>query len=118
MKAAMTAAKEVPPKTSGGEGYAFISYNESTRALTWKVYFNNLTGPATAAHFHGPADATGNAGVAIALGGAAPTSPITGSATLTEVQGAQLMSGMWYVNVHTQANPGGEIRGQVMPEAW
>ena len=118
MKATMTAAKEVPPKSSNGEGYAFITYNEGTRALTWKVYFSGLTGPATAAHFHGPADPTANAGVAIPLGGGAPSSPITGSATLTDAQAAQLTSGMWYVNVHTQGNPGGEIRGQVLPEAW
>jgi len=118
MKATMTAAKEVPPKTSSGEGYAFLTYNEGTRALTWKVYFSGLTGPATAAHFHGPADMTANSGVAIALGAGAPSSPVTGSATLTEAQAAQLTGGMWYVNVHTQANPGGEIRGQVLPEAW
>jgi hypothetical protein len=118
MKAAMTAAKEIPPKNSNGSGYAFVSFNEATRALTWKVYFSDLTGPATAAHFHGPADPTANAGVAIALGGGAPMSPVTGSATLTEVQAAQLMGGMWYINVHTQANPGGEIRGQVLQEAW
>ena len=39
MKATMTAASEVPPKSSNGEGYAFITYNQGTRALTWKVYF-------------------------------------------------------------------------------
>jgi hypothetical protein len=118
MKATMTGAKEIPPKSSNGEGYAFITYNEGTRALTWKVYFTGLSGPATAAHFHGPADMTANSGVAIPLGAGAPSSPITGSATLTDAQAAQLSSGMWYVNVHTQANPGGEIRGQVLPENW
>jgi hypothetical protein len=118
MKATMTAAKEIPPKGGNGQGYAFIGYNESTRAITWKVYYNSLSGPATAAHFHGPADVTANSGVAIPLASGAPSSPITGSATLTEPQAEQLMAGMWYVNVHTQANPGGEIRGQVMPEAW
>jgi hypothetical protein len=118
MKATMTAAKEVPPKGGNGEGYAFISYNEGTRALTWKVYYSGLSGPATAAHFHGPAAPDANSGVALPLGSGAPSSPITGSATLSEAQGEQLMAGKWYVNVHTQANPGGEIRGQVLPEAW
>jgi len=43
------------------------------------------------------------------------TSPITGSASVTDAQAADLRAGKWYVNVHTAANPGGEIRGQVVP---
>jgi hypothetical protein len=119
MEAAMTPAKEVPPKTGSGEGYAFVNFNEGTRALSWKIYYNGLSGPATAAHIHGPADVSGNAGVALNLvSGGAPSSPITGSATLTPAQAADLMNGKWYVNVHTQANPSGEIRGQIALEAW
>ena len=45
---------------------------------------------------------------------AAPlTSPIKGEATLTDAQAADLAAGRWYFNVHTAANPPGEIRGQV-----
>jgi hypothetical protein len=39
--------------------------------------------------------------------------PAEGSATLTDAQAADLMAGKYCVNVHTAANPGGEIRGQV-----
>ena len=42
------------------------------------------------------------------------SSPFKGSATLTDAQAADLQKGMWYVNVHTAANPGGELRGQLM----
>ncbi len=42
------------------------------------------------------------------------TSPDKGSAKLTDAQMTDLEAGKWYVNVHTKANPGGEIRGQVM----
>jgi hypothetical protein len=42
-----------------------------------------------------------------------PETPITGSAVLTDAQAADLLGGKWYANVHTQANPGGEIRGQM-----
>ena len=38
-------------------------------------------------------------------------SPIKGSATLTDAQIADLNAGKWYFNVHTAANPGGEIPG-------
>ena len=51
-------------------------------------------------------------GVALLIG-QNPTSPAKGNATLTEAQAADLIAGRWYVNVHTAANRGGEIRGQV-----
>ena len=60
----------------------------------------------------GPAAAGANAGVAVAIPNAT-SSPAEGSATLTDAQAADLTSGKYYVNVHTAANPGGEIRGQV-----
>lgn len=72
-----------------------------------------LSGPATAAHFHGPASAGANAGVVVPFANAA--SPIEGQATITAAQAADLMAGRWYANIHTAANPGGEIRGQMLP---
>jgi hypothetical protein len=62
-----------------------------------------------AAHFHGPAAFGANASPTIPI--AKPESPITGSAVLTDAQIADLQAGNWYFNVHTAANPGGEIRG-------
>jgi hypothetical protein len=40
-------------------------------------------------------------------------SPFKGSATLTPEQAAQFLAGNWYINIHTPAYPGGELRGQV-----
>jgi hypothetical protein len=46
--------------------------------------------------------------------GANPASPANGTATLTDAQAADLQGGLWYINIHTNANRGGEIRGQVV----
>jgi hypothetical protein len=89
-----------------------VTYDTQTKQLKWKVSYSGLSGPATAAHFHGPAEPGKNAGVMIPIQNIA-TSPAEGSATLTDAQAADLMGGRLYVNVHTAANPGGEIRGQV-----
>jgi hypothetical protein len=98
---------------SKGTGNADVTYDTTTKMVTWRVTFDNLTGPATAAHFHGPAAPGANAGVALLIGNN-PTSPATGNATLDDAKAADLMAGRWYVNVHTAANRGGEIRGQVV----
>jgi hypothetical protein len=113
MKATLDGASEVPASTSAGKGTADIDYDAATKKLTWKVtYSGGLSGPATAAHFHGPAEPGKNAGVAVAIPNAT-ASPAEGSATLTDAQAADLMAGKYYVNIHTAANPAGEIRGQV-----
>ena len=111
-KATLDGKSENPPTTSTGTGTADIDYDPATKKLSWKLTYSGLTGPATAAHFHGPAEAGKDAGVEVAIPGAT-SSPAEGSATLTDAQAADLASGKLYVNVHTAANPGGEIRGQV-----
>jgi CHRD domain-containing protein len=112
MKATLDAKSETPPNASTATGMADINYDAASKKLTWKLTYSGLTGPATAAHFHGPAEPGKNAGVAVAIPNAT-TSPNEGSATLTDAQAADLLAGKYYVNVHTAANPGGEIRGQV-----
>jgi hypothetical protein len=112
MKATLDGKSEVPATTTAGTGTADIDYDPSTKKLTWKLTYSGLSGPATAAHFHGPAEADKNAGVKVPIPNAT-SSPAEGSAVLTEEQAADLTAGKYYVNVHTAANPGGEIRGQV-----
>jgi hypothetical protein len=113
MKAALDGKAEVPANTSAGKGTADIDYDPASKKLSWKVTYSGLSGPATAAHFHGPAAAGANAGVAVAIPNAT-ASPVEGSATLTDAQAADLAAGKYYITIHTAANPGGEIRGQVM----
>ncbi len=112
LKATLDGKAEVPATTSAGKGTADLDYDAATKKLSWKVTYSGLSGPATAAHFHGPAEAGKNAGVAVAIPNAG-SSPVDGSAVLTDAQAADLLAGKYYINIHTAANPGGEIRGQV-----
>lgn len=112
MKADLTGAQEVPPVTTQGKGSAEVTFDAASKKLSWTVNYSGLSGPATAAHFHGPAETGKNAGVAVPIPNQAK-SPVTGSATLTDAQAADLQAGRYYVNIHTAANPGGELRGQV-----
>jgi len=112
LKATLDGKAEVPATTSSGTGTADLDYDAASKKLSWTVTYSGLSGPATAAHFHGPAEAGKNAGVAVAIPNAA-ASPVKGEATLTDAQAADLLGGKYYINIHTAANPGGEIRGQV-----
>ena len=111
ISAKLSSANEVPANSSAGTGMLDASFNKDTSVLTWTVSYSGMTGPVTAGHFHGPAMAGTNAGVALGFSGSMD-SPIKGSATLTAAQAADLLAGKWYVNLHTAANKGGEIRGQ------
>jgi hypothetical protein len=113
-KAALGGAAEVPPVQSAGKGTAQVNVDTTTKQATWRVEYTGLSGPAAAAHIHCGAAAGANAGVAVPLGDKFD-SPIAGSATLTDAQLADLQAGKCYINVHTAANKGGEIRGQLAP---
>lgn len=108
----LAASQEVPPNSSQGTGTVVTTLDKSMRTLKWTVTYSGLSGPVTAAHFHGPASPGQNAGVVVPFTGSM-ASPIQGQAVLTEAQMADLVAGKWYANLHTAANPGGEIRGQV-----
>lgn len=113
LNANLNAAQEVPPNASTGRGDATVTFTKSTKTLAWVVTYGGLTGPATMAHFHGPANVGANAPVILPIANTPGT--VTGSALLNDNQAADLMAGKWYLNVHTAAFPGGEIRGQVRP---
>jgi hypothetical protein len=106
----LSAKNEVPPNASTGSGTAKVELDGNV--IKWNVSYSGTTGPVTAGHFHGPAQPGANAGVVVPFAGPL-ASPIIGSATLTPTQLEQVKAGLWYVNLHTAANPGGELRGQV-----
>ena len=114
-KANLAGTAEVPPVQTAGKGTAAVNVDTATKQVSYRIEFAGLSGPSAAAHIHCGAAAGANAGVAVPLGAANPTSPIQGTATLTDPQLADLQAGKCYVNVHTAANKGGEIRGQLAP---
>jgi hypothetical protein len=111
-KADLKGSSEVPPNQATGTGTVTVTFDTASKQLSWQGTYSGLTGPATAAHFHGPAEPGKNASVAVPITPA--TSPLQGSVTLTDTQASDLQAGRWYVNVHTAANPGGEVRGQLV----
>src|SRR5712691_11089727 len=115
-KGTLVGTTEVPPVTTTGKGTAAVNIDTATKQASWRVEYSGLSGPATAAHIHCGAAAGANSGVAVALG-AGPTaaSPLTGSGAMTDAQLADLAAGKCYVNIHTDANKGGELRAQLAP---
>ncbi|MGY3451183.1 CHRD domain-containing protein [Bradyrhizobium sp. USDA 4353] len=114
LKSELKAANEVPPNASAATGTAEASFDVASKTLTWKITFSGLSGPPIGAHFHGPSEPGKTAGIVLPF--KSPEPPITGAAALTDAQAADLLAGKWYANIHTQANPGGEIRGQMVKQ--
>lgn len=115
LSGAASASQEVPTNTSTGTGSISGSYNKENNALEYNITWSGLSGAPSMMHFHGPAPSGQNAGVAVPITGftAAATGSVSGTATLTDTQENDLLAGNWYYNLHTAANPGGEIRGQI-----
>lgn len=112
LSAKLLATTEVPPNDSPGTGSLTADYDSETNVLNYEVTYDGLTGAATAAHFHGPASPEETAPPVIPVEDL--ESPISGTATLTDAQESDLLSGLWYFNIHTAKYPQGELRGQVL----
>ena len=102
----------VPGAPPTGIGHVTATYDPSTEVLSWQVDYAGLSGPLLAAHIHGPATPGMDAPVVIPFQPPFPD-PFTGHAKLTLDQVSQLLGGLYYVNLHTQAFPAGELRGQL-----
>ena len=106
----------VPPTGSPGMGLGFVTVaplDTLSFELNWNISWEGLLGDVIAMHFHGPALPGENAGIQVPIPGM--VSPAIGSAIITDLQAAEILAGLWYVNIHTTMFPGGEIRGQVVP---
>ena len=119
--ASLSGANEVPANPSPGTGSAFLVYDDVANTLTTSISFCGLTAGLTASHIHGPAAPGVNAGVLHGFP-ATPLGSMCGSygdvwSGLTATQVGYLNDGLLYINLHTTNFPGGEIRGQIYPDA-
>jgi hypothetical protein len=100
-----------------GTGTMTGSIDTVTNLLSWNISWSGLSSAATVMHFHGPALPNQNAGVQVDFGAiSGTTSPSIGATNISDPQEADLLAGLWYINIHNVPFPGGEIRGPVVPE--
>ena len=100
----------VPPTFSPGTGFGCVVLNPDG-TISYNIAFSGLLSAEVAAHFHGPAPVGLNAGVQVGLPLGSPK--FGGAGPLSAAQQADLIAGLWYINIHSALFPGGEIRGQV-----
>ena len=112
----LSGEQEVPAVDSAASGTAFLTHDTAGGLVTINVSTRNLP-DAAAAHLHGAYGGL-NGGVEIGLmqDGSDPSRWFIEAETLSAAQADALAAGATYINVHTPANPGGEIRGQVIPD--
>lgn len=114
----MRGANEVPVVLSNALGAVEVKLSPENQEVMLEAYTSGLSGPITGAHIHrGIAGVNGEVVKSLSVNG----NQITGtwrmndaSEPLTASLMTQLLTGGLYVNAHTSANPGGEIRGQLL----
>lgn len=114
----LSGAQEVPVKTTEAMGTADVSYNKTTRVLTYTLNWSKLTGIPSGAHIHGPAMRGVNAPIKHDFFAIFPKTMAGTFTNAVMVDGVALVEdslllGRYYFNIHTPMNPGGEIRGQI-----
>ncbi|HEY0048113.1 MAG TPA: CHRD domain-containing protein [Pyrinomonadaceae bacterium] len=115
--ATLSGAQEVPPTASSAKGFGIVTLNDAETQIRFSLTFSGLGSSQTASHIHGAAPLGANAPVLFNIGSTGSTggtfTALTQAVTPAQVQ--QLKSGLWYFNVHSNALPTGEIRGQILP---
>ena len=111
IKVTLAGDQEVPPVKSAGAGTGTIMIG-ADKSVSGSVTSTGIAG--TAAHIHEAAPGK-NGPVIVPLTKNGDTYAVPAGAKLTDAQFASFQAGNLYVNVHTAANPGGEIRGQLKP---
>jgi len=95
-----------------GQGSVEATLNGDELVVTAK--FEGLSSPATAAHIHrAPVARRGPVAFTVEVPAVA-TGELRDTITLTNAQLEQLREGLYYLQIHTEGNPGGELRGWLL----
>jgi CHRD domain len=112
VKVSLSGAQEVPPVKTEASGSGSFTIN-ADKSVSGSVTTKGIKG--TAAHLHEAAMGK-NGGVAVPLTKSNDdTFAVAAGAKLTDAQYSAYQAGNLYVNVHSAANPDGEIRAQLKP---
>lgn len=113
MHATLSASNESALKVpSNGSGSVAVTYSTLSQIITWSGTYTGLSSPATFAHIKLGASGE-NGTVAVPIFGKGNSSPFEGAARLTDAQASALMAGGLYIEIQTEKNVAGEIRGQI-----
>ena len=108
-KVTLSGTNEVPANASTAMGSGILLFNSTTKIFTLSV--NHTVVNATMGHIH--KGAVGMNG-SVVFPFTTFTSPfVYTSAALDAAQEADLAAGLYYINLHSAAFPGGEIRGNI-----
>jgi hypothetical protein len=111
IKVTLSGAEEVPPVSVPGSGSGSFRVSEDG-TITGSVTTKDVEG--TMAHIHRAAKGQ-NGPIIVPLDKKGDTYSVPAGRKLTPQQMEDLKKGNLYVNVHTNRNKGGEVRGQLQP---
>lgn len=109
--AILNGGQETPPVETPATGTGSFSLS-AEKILSYNISFSGLLGSETVAHIHCCALMGSPAGPLFNLPAGSPKVGTVGP--LTPQQEVDLLSGKMYVNIHSSAHSGGEIRGQIL----
>lgn len=118
LTAILDGLQEVPPVATPGTGMATMTLDDVTNQFTMTGSFSNLIGTTNNAHVHGPAAVGVPAGVlfGITFDFGVSSGNFSFNGVITPTQAGHILAGNTYINLHSTFRPGGEIRGQIVPE--
>ena len=131
LTATLSGANETPGVLTGAAGFAEVYLNMADRSVNYRINIFNMPTRTTAGHFHvGGPGLAGPVVVDLAPPGVTDDFSLSGSASPSSLrpradQGIltwddfiqALAGGQVYVNIHSTTNPGGEVRGQLIPDS-
>jgi hypothetical protein len=112
LHATLLPENQVPPTASNGSGTALVTLNQGSGEVCWDISVSDLTSPIILAHIHSGVAGT-NGPIVVDFN--EPVNGLNGCvpADAALIKAIRQHPADYYVNVHTEMFPGGEVRGQL-----